>query len=321
MSVEIWYGRLPETGPEQDALLRLYRFLEPQSDHFLVMTQFHAGEGNEIDWVIIKPKQIFIIEQKHVTGRLVGDANGSWSVVAEDGTETDLRSNPVKQIRSAYFSFRGWCQQNNQAVHEGSSYVPAYDKGFFSAIVITPDLQPGSQVVCPQPIGVYGLENFMQNLVLRTSTSFNLSLEEMQRFPRLLSLTQWKPPALSLTRRLDNGWKPQFVTGLVALSEVTPMHVLDWNGLGKPGATIGRDSENDLVIEDETVSRFHARLFRQGEHYVLEDLKSENGTWVTFKFGDGVDAERRVFPGRINAVQNGSLVRFGQVRFIFLIEA
>ena len=44
--------------------------------------------------------------------------------------------------------------------------------------------------------------------------------------------------------------------------------------------TIGRGSENQIVIDDPQVSRYHARLTWQGNSYVLEDLGSVNGTWV-----------------------------------------
>ena len=43
---------------------------------------------------------------------------------------------------------------------------------------------------------------------------------------------------------------------------------------------IGRMKENDLVINNLAVSRFHAVLRQVGEAYEIEDLGSENGTWV-----------------------------------------
>lgn len=43
---------------------------------------------------------------------------------------------------------------------------------------------------------------------------------------------------------------------------------------------IGRDLNNDIVINDPEVSRRHARLILQGKTYVLEDLGSTNGTVV-----------------------------------------
>ena len=43
---------------------------------------------------------------------------------------------------------------------------------------------------------------------------------------------------------------------------------------------IGRDSANEIVINDAEISRRHARLTFQGGKYVLEDLGSTNGTYL-----------------------------------------
>ncbi|MEA2571347.1 MAG: hypothetical protein QOI24_3348 [Acidobacteriota bacterium] len=43
---------------------------------------------------------------------------------------------------------------------------------------------------------------------------------------------------------------------------------------------VGRRSENNIAINDLGVSGFHARIFRGPDGYVVEDLKSRNGTWV-----------------------------------------
>jgi predicted component of type VI protein secretion system len=44
--------------------------------------------------------------------------------------------------------------------------------------------------------------------------------------------------------------------------------------------TIGRDSSNQVAINDAEISRKHARLTFQGGKFVLEDLGSTNGTFV-----------------------------------------
>jgi hypothetical protein len=50
--------------------------------------------------------------------------------------------------------------------------------------------------------------------------------------------------------------------------------------LNKPVMTIGREANNDIVIEDPQVSRHHVRLTQQGAGYVIEDLGSTNGTFL-----------------------------------------
>jgi len=44
--------------------------------------------------------------------------------------------------------------------------------------------------------------------------------------------------------------------------------------------TIGATDDNDLQIEDETVSRQHCRIFLEGDHFMVRDLESTNGTFV-----------------------------------------
>ena len=54
---------------------------------------------------------------------------------------------------------------------------------------------------------------------------------------------------------------------------------LDWDG-GDDDLLVGRHPSCDIVLDDLSVSRRHARLrFRDG-HWVLQDLQSTNGTLV-----------------------------------------
>lgn len=53
--------------------------------------------------------------------------------------------------------------------------------------------------------------------------------------------------------------------------------------VGAHPVTIGRLPDNMVVIDNPAVSGRHARVFREGNHYVLEDLRSTNGTFVNEK--------------------------------------
>ncbi|NLE74281.1 MAG: FHA domain-containing protein [Actinobacteria bacterium] len=44
--------------------------------------------------------------------------------------------------------------------------------------------------------------------------------------------------------------------------------------------TIGRNPDNDLFLDDITVSRHHCRVVRDAYGYTIEDLNSLNGTYV-----------------------------------------
>ncbi|MGH9349792.1 MAG: FHA domain-containing protein [Vicinamibacterales bacterium] len=47
-----------------------------------------------------------------------------------------------------------------------------------------------------------------------------------------------------------------------------------------PTVTIGRLPDNTVIIDNPAVSGHHARLVRDGDRVILEDLKSTNGTFV-----------------------------------------
>jgi len=50
--------------------------------------------------------------------------------------------------------------------------------------------------------------------------------------------------------------------------------------LNSPETSIGRSGENDILLDDVTVSRKHANIRRASERFELIDLGSLNGTYV-----------------------------------------
>jgi pSer/pThr/pTyr-binding forkhead associated (FHA) protein len=51
--------------------------------------------------------------------------------------------------------------------------------------------------------------------------------------------------------------------------------------LGVEPVIVGREAQSaKFVIEDPAVSRRHARISRQGDGYLIEDLQSTNGTFI-----------------------------------------
>jgi hypothetical protein len=76
--------------------------------------------------------------------------------------------------------------------------------------------------------------------------------------------------------------------------------------LDKDRLTVGRSSDNDLVVADSAVSRHHAILERFGDTWFVRDLNSSNGTDVN---GDRVIGER--------ALRNGDELLVGRSRLVF----
>ena len=50
--------------------------------------------------------------------------------------------------------------------------------------------------------------------------------------------------------------------------------------VGKQPLKIGRDSSNDIHIDNPAVSRFHAEVYRQGYPFFIEDKNSTNGVQI-----------------------------------------
>ncbi|SDM03331.1 FHA domain-containing protein [Corynebacterium mycetoides] len=58
--------------------------------------------------------------------------------------------------------------------------------------------------------------------------------------------------------------------------------------------TLGRADSSDFVLGDDFASSTHARLFRRGSEWFIEDLDSRNGTFVQ---GARIDQPERVSVG------------------------
>ena len=50
--------------------------------------------------------------------------------------------------------------------------------------------------------------------------------------------------------------------------------------LGEAELSIGRAEQSDITLSDPGVSRLHARIIREGDDFIVEDLQSTNGTEV-----------------------------------------
>ena len=50
--------------------------------------------------------------------------------------------------------------------------------------------------------------------------------------------------------------------------------------LSDTAATLGRDSANEICLNESSVSRRHAKVYKDNDQYYVEDLKSKNGTWI-----------------------------------------
>ena len=80
----------------------------------------------------------------------------------------------------------------------------------------------------------------------------------------------------------------------------------EWE-LGAEPLSVGRGAAAHVVVEDQSLSRCHFVIERQGTAYVLKDLDSSNGTWV-----DGRPARREPTP-----LRHHDCILAGRTLFVF----
>ena len=70
--------------------------------------------------------------------------------------------------------------------------------------------------------------------------------------------------------------------------------------------SIGRNQSNQLLLPSQSVSAYHAQIYFEDGRYMLEDLKSTNGTYI-----NGVRINKK-------SLQPGDEIRISQTVFIVL---
>lgn len=76
--------------------------------------------------------------------------------------------------------------------------------------------------------------------------------------------------------------------------------------LTKPVTTLGRQIGNDIVFQEEFLSRFHAEIIQEQDKYVLVDKNSTSGTFV-----NGTRIDRCV-------LNSGDLIALANIYIMFV---
>jgi pSer/pThr/pTyr-binding forkhead associated (FHA) protein len=104
--------------------------------------------------------------------------------------------------------------------------------------------------------------------------------------------------------------------GKVTLGSVVNMEIYPL--VKKPGAsfadriTIGRTSNNDIVVADSSISRLHAYVRRDGKQWLVADGGSKNGSWLK-----GTTLE----PRRERPLETRAVLRIGDVDLTFYLAS
>lgn len=102
-------------------------------------------------------------------------------------------------------------------------------------------------------------------LVTIRNDIFGTKIQDRARKPSAAAQSSREEPVSSLPRHLVVVRGPLTGTALP---------------LGSSSITVGRSPDSALVLDDGYASSRHARFYREGDQWFIEDLNSTNGTWV-----------------------------------------
>jgi Zn-dependent protease with chaperone function len=73
---------------------------------------------------------------------------------------------------------------------------------------------------------------------------------------------------------------------------------------------LGRNLDNDIVVDSDRASRYHAEIVSEGKDFVILDKESRNGVWLN---GQRIVTSARIKPG--------DRIRIGKQEYIFTIQS
>jgi pSer/pThr/pTyr-binding forkhead associated (FHA) protein len=81
--------------------------------------------------------------------------------------------------------------------------------------------------------------------------------------------------------------------------------------VGSEVTTIGSGPNNDIIIDDDTVSEEHGAIKKEDNKFTLYDLGSANGIWLCSE----ETSEEQVYEHELN---DGDVVRIGETKLLFI---
>ena len=92
-----------------------------------------------------------------------------------------------------------------------------------------------------------------------------------------------EPAAVERTREMKVNSRGGADENATQVAPGRPFLIIEGNrhvNITQPVVSIGRALDNDIIVEDERVSRHHAQFKQRYGHYVLHDLGSTGGTTI-----------------------------------------
>lgn len=187
--------------------------------------------------------------------------------------------------RDPSWTFCPYCQYDKPGVP--ASYEPTLMFMPSSPSPLTPPTQPAYTSPSPTPLGVPAPPTEMLNVGNETSESV-------------------PPPPTRLLRV-----EPSVLAYLVIQEGVHQGKAFQLSET----TNIGRKADtNDIVLDDDAISRQHARVRLENGKFVLYDLASANGTFVRTAKGEWEKIEKRQLTNGMRIKIGGTVLVFMQVK-------
>ena len=90
-----------------------------------------------------------------------------------------------------------------------------------------------------------------------------------------------------------------------ALYQLAEHEIVRVHDLPQGTVRVGRDLSNEIVLHELSVSRFHCRIIVNASEAWIEDLESQNGTFVS---GRRISSPRRLISGAQFRLGSSSLI-------------
>lgn len=116
---------------------------------------------------------------------------------------------------------------------------------------------------------------------------------------KFLGSTQEFKPIVFETEKKDRDSAPA-VLKVVRGPQVGAIYKLDSDSV-----SLGRNPQCDIFLNDMTVSRTHAEIYREGDTFVIKDVDSFNGVWVN---NQNVE---------LKTLKSGDFIQIGKFAFVF----
>lgn len=129
-----------------------------------------------------------------------------------------------------------------------------------------------------------------------------------------------RTPVLICEQKADYVVEDNAIGETVLLSEVGNTRImfksesLEYSDIVMEGSSIviGKLAERvDIIVNNPTISRIHAKCEKEGSRYFLEDLNTTNGTYLN---------DKKMLPYKLEELKNGDRVKLGQLCYVVVIR-